>query len=133
MPIPLQPPHVALAASTPTAAELGLMQGFPVPEDKRVTRDNFMLHPYSRWAFQNIRALQPTRGIFRGGDPVAAIAADPVDLDALTFTVANGRQVPLGTWFDESGTDSFLVLHEGKLVYERYFNGMARPSLHQMC
>ena len=108
------------------------MEGFPVPPDKRVTRDNFVIYPYSRWAFQNIRALQPTRGIFRGGDPVAAIAADPVDLDALTFTVANGRQVPLGTWFDESGTDSFLVLHKGKLVYERYFNGMARSSLHQM-
>ncbi|MEY4653310.1 MAG: hypothetical protein RI884_1891, partial [Pseudomonadota bacterium] len=132
MPIPLQPQPDALAASAPTAAELGLMQGFPVPQDKRVTRDNFVIYPYSRWAFQNIRALQTTRGIFRGGDPVAAIAADPVDLDALTFTVANGRQVPLGTWFDESGTDSFLVLHKGKLVYERYFNGMARSSLHQM-
>jgi CubicO group peptidase (beta-lactamase class C family) len=132
MSIPSEPRPVALAASAPTAAELGLMEGFPVPPDKRVTRDNFVIYPYSRWAFQNIRALQPTRGIFRGGDPVAAIAADPVDLDALTFTVANNRQVPLGTWFDESGTDSFLVLHKGKMVYERYFNGMARSSLHQM-
>jgi CubicO group peptidase (beta-lactamase class C family) len=124
--------HDAPPTPAPTAAELGLMQGFPVPQDKRVTRDNFVIYPYSRWAFQNIRSLQPTRGIFRGVDPVADIAADPVDLDALTFTVANGRQVPLGTWFDESGTDSFLVLHKGKLVYERYFNGMERLSLHQM-
>jgi CubicO group peptidase (beta-lactamase class C family) len=125
-------PNGVHAGPTQTAAELGLMQGFPVPQDKRVTRDNFVIYPYSRWAFQNIRSLQPTRGIFRGGDPVAAIAVDPVDLDTLTFTVANGRQVPLGTWFDESGTDSFLVLHKGKLVYERYFNGMERQSLHQM-
>jgi CubicO group peptidase (beta-lactamase class C family) len=132
MTIPCQPRRVALADSALTAAELGLMQGCPVPQDKRVTRDNFMRYPYSRWAFQNIRALQPTRGIFRGGDPVAAIAADPVDLDALSFTVANGRQVRLGTWLDESVTDSFLVLQKGELVYERYFNGMARPSLHQM-
>ena len=115
-----------------TAAELGLMQGFPVPQDKRVTRDNFMLYPYSRWAFQNMRELQPTRGIFRGDDPVAPLAADPVDLDALTFTVANGRKVSLGSWLDESVTDSFLVLHKGELVYERYFNGMARSSQHQM-
>ncbi|MBP6699909.1 MAG: serine hydrolase [Halioglobus sp.] len=115
-----------------TAAELGLMQGFPVPQDKRVTRDNFMLYPYSRWAFQNMRELQPTRGIFRGDDPVAPLAADPVDLDALTFTVANGRKVSLGSWLDESVTDSFLVLHKGELVYERYFNGMVRSSQHQM-
>jgi CubicO group peptidase (beta-lactamase class C family) len=40
--------------------------------------------------------------------------------------------VKLGTWFDESVTDSFLVLHKGALVYERYFNGMTRQSIHQM-
>jgi CubicO group peptidase (beta-lactamase class C family) len=115
-----------------TAEELGLMQGSPVPPDKRVTRENFMRYPFSRWAFQNIRALQPTRGIYRGDNPVASIAANPIDLDALTFTVSNGRQVRLDSWLDESVTDSFLVLHKGELVYERYFNGMARPSLHQM-
>jgi len=48
MTIPSQPRRVALAASALTAAELGLMQGFPVPQDKRVARDNFMVYPYSR-------------------------------------------------------------------------------------
>jgi len=115
-----------------TAAELGLMQGFPVPQEKRVTRDNMSLYPYSRWAFQNIRELQPTREIFRGDGPVSPLATRPVDLDALTFTVANNRKVSLATWLDESVTDAFLVLHKGELVYERYFNGMARPSQHQM-
>jgi len=48
MPIPIEPRRGALAASALTAAELGLMQGFPVPPDKRVTRDNFVIYPYSR-------------------------------------------------------------------------------------
>lgn len=134
----LSVPFAAPAATAPeqpfpvTAAELGLMQGFPVPPDKRVTRDNFMQYPYSRWAFQHIRELQPTRDIYRGESPVSELASAPVDLDSLTFTVANDRKVSLGKWLDESVTDSFLVLHQGKIVYERYFNGMARASRHQM-
>lgn len=115
-----------------TAAQMGFMEGFPVPPDKRVTGENFMQYPYSRWAFQHIRQLQPTRGIYRGDGPVAPLAQNPVDLDKLTFTVADDRKVNLAQWLDESVTDSFLVLHKGKIVYERYFNGMARASQHQM-
>ncbi|MCP5164194.1 MAG: serine hydrolase [Pseudomonadales bacterium] len=115
-----------------TAASLGLMQGFPPPADKRVTRDNFMEYPYSRWAFQHIRELQPTRDIFRGEGSVAPLAPRPVDLDTLKFDVPGDRQLDLKTWLAESVTDAFLVLHRGELVYERYFNGMARTSQHQM-
>jgi len=115
-----------------TAASLGLMQGFPPPPDKRVTRDNFMEYPYSRWAFQHIRELQPTRDIYRGEAPVASLAARPVNLDALSFELPGDRKTDLATWLDASVTDSFLVLHKGELVYERYFNGMTRASQHQM-
>ena len=128
---------LATAAPAPgeapvTAAGLGLMQGFPPPVEKRVTRDNISEYPYSRWAFQHIRELQPTRGIYRGDGPVSSLVTSPVDLDALSFSLPEDRTVNLATWLDESVTDTFLVLHRGELVYERYFNGMARPSQHQM-
>ena len=53
---------LATAAPAPgeapvTAAGLGLMQGFPPPVEKRVTRDNISEYPYSRWAFQHIREM----------------------------------------------------------------------------
>lgn len=115
-----------------TAAGLGLMQGFPPAPDKQVTRNNMMEYPYSRWAFQHIRELQPTRDIYRGEGPTSRLAANPVELDKLSFKLPGDKTIDLATWFDQSVTDSFLVLHRGELVYERYFNGMTRTSQHQM-
>ena len=126
-PVQAAPPTVPV-----TAAELGLMQGFPTAPDKRVSRENFMQYPYSRWAFQHIRELQPTRDMYRGDGPVTPIATAPADLDSLSFTLVGGKTISLEKWLEESVSDSFLVMHKGKLVYERYFNGMSRPSQHQM-
>jgi CubicO group peptidase (beta-lactamase class C family) len=119
-------------AAPPTAAELGLMQGVPVPAEKRVTLENFMLPPYNRWAFQHLRQLQPTVEVYRGEQPAVSLESAPVDLDALEFTVQGGRKLKLATWMDEAYTDSFLVLHRGKLVYERYLNGQQPHTQHQM-
>jgi hypothetical protein len=57
----------AFAETTPapanefaTHAELGLMQGFPPSEEKRVDRSNALFGvPYNRWSYQNMRSLLP--------------------------------------------------------------------------
>jgi CubicO group peptidase (beta-lactamase class C family) len=46
--------------------------------------------------------------------------------------VSGGRSLTLDQWFEESATDSFLVMHKGQLVYERYFNGQQAHTQHQM-
>jgi CubicO group peptidase (beta-lactamase class C family) len=122
----------AHAAPQPGAAELGLMQGFPPPADKQVSRENFMAPPYNRWAFQHIRELQPTREIQRGEGPVTALEEDPLDLDGFVGTVRAGRKLSLGEFVDESHTDAFLILHRGKIVYERYLNGQQQRTQHLM-
>ena len=44
-----------------THHELGLMQGFPPPADKRVSRDNALFGvPYNRWSYQNMRQFYPS-------------------------------------------------------------------------
>jgi hypothetical protein len=48
---------------TSTHVELGLMQGFPPPPDKRVTRSNGVkVPPFNRWAYPNMRQIWPTDG-----------------------------------------------------------------------
>ena len=43
----------ALASDLPkTAADLGLMSGFPPAADQLVTKDNWLAPPYNRWAYQ---------------------------------------------------------------------------------
>ena len=60
------------AAEFATAAELGLMEGFPPPTDKRVDRSNALFTPpFNRWSYLNIRSVYPTAGIGNAAEPVA--------------------------------------------------------------
>ena len=52
-------------------AELGLMQGFPPPVDKLVTRKNWQNPPFNRWAFQHMDQVLRTAHLSRGSGPVA--------------------------------------------------------------
>ncbi len=122
----------ASAAPQPGAADLGLMQGFPPPADKAITLANHMFPPFNRWTFQHLRELHPTREISRGEGASSTLAEEPLDLDGVTGSVRSGRKLSLGQFLDESHTDAFLVLHRGRLVYERYFNGQQRHTRHTM-
>ncbi|WP_193165950.1 serine hydrolase domain-containing protein [Microbulbifer hainanensis] len=115
-----------------TAAELGLMQGEPPPLEKRVDQSNFMQAPYNRWALQHMRELVPTREVPRGSGAPTPLEDNGQDLDDFTVPLASGRNLSVKRWLQESYTDGFLVLHRGKLVYERYFNGQTPGSHHQM-
>jgi len=122
----------AQAAPDPGIAELGLMQGFPPPAQQQITRSNFMAPPLNRWSFQHIRELQPTRELYRGDGPVAALASAALDLGSIKAAVRDGRMLSLDEFLDESHTDAFLVLHRGRIVFERYMNGMQPHRQHQM-
>jgi len=115
-----------------TARELGLMQGFPPPPDKQVTKQNFMDAPQNRWSFQNIRELQPTREVYRGAGPASRLESNAIDLDALEFETSDSRRITFARWQQESYTDAIVVLHRGKIVSEKYSNGMAPHTQHQM-
>ena len=71
------------------------MQGFPPPPGERVTLDNYMSPPYNWWSLQHIRELHPTREIYRGEGPVAALADNPMALGKIEGTVRNGRNLTL--------------------------------------
>jgi len=121
---------LAAAAAEPGAAEPGLMQGFPPPPEQRVDRGNFMASPHNRWAFQRIRELQPTREVHRGISLVAPLEIAPLELGAVAGTVRDGRRLTLDQFLDESHTDAFLILHDGRIVFERYLNGMTPHRQH---
>jgi len=50
----------AVLADDPTAADLGLMDGFNPADDKLVDSTNWIEYPFNRWGFQNIRRILPT-------------------------------------------------------------------------
>lgn len=114
------------------AADTGLMEGFPPPAGKVVDRGNFMQAPYNRWAFKHIREIQPTREIRRGTGAVRTLESRPLPLEELRFELLDGTVTDLDGWLEESRTDAFLVLHQGRIVHERYFDGMTPDQRHQM-
>ena len=129
----LLPVSIGLSASPePRATGQGLMQGFPPEPERRVTRETTMIAPFNRWSFQHIRELHPTRAVHRDAARVSPLASDLRDLGGFSAPVREGRVATLDQLLDASHTDAFLVLHKGRIVYERYLNGMQPDTPHLM-
>jgi hypothetical protein len=120
---------VQAAPAVPTAAgsdplSLGWMVGSPPPADKiiRFADGSFYRFPQLRWSFANMSQLVPMAVVSRGEAPVAVLPRAPrKDIDAVSFTTLDGEPM---TWEQSLGanfTDGIVVLHRGKIVYERYF------------
>ncbi len=86
--------------------------------------------PWNRWSFQNIRQILPTAEVWRGDGPVRSLPRKEQDLDQLPVTSVEGASTTLAGLLDETYTDGFIILKDGAVVYERYFNGMTPRSLH---
>jgi CubicO group peptidase (beta-lactamase class C family) len=106
-----------------------LMAGVPpFPEPSLVTLANWQEPPFNRWAFQHIRELIPTARIARAADPEPLPRAEH---DVLGFRFRYGdRELTVAQMLEETYTDGFLVLHQGRVVAEHYFNGMAPDVPH---
>jgi CubicO group peptidase (beta-lactamase class C family) len=117
--------------SRPTANDvLGLMRGAPpFPPERLVTLDNWQDPPFNRWGFQHVRDLIPTARVRRGDGQPWRLASAERDLSGVTVR-AGRRRVSLDRFLVETFTDGFLVLHHGRIVTERYFNGLSQDTTH---
>lgn len=115
-----------------TAADLGLMQGFPPPKDAQVTRANWLAPPFNRWAFQHADRLFPAH-VFRRDMSVAPLPLGPVmDIGSIQVADVDGSKMPLSTLLEKYYSDGLLVLHKGRIVHEQYWNGMTPQTPHML-
>jgi CubicO group peptidase (beta-lactamase class C family) len=104
---------------------MGWMVGSPPPRDKliRFADASFTQFPATRWSYSNIRQLLPTRGVQRADGSVRPLPREErSDLDAVTFVPLGGDETM--TWGESllaNYTDGIIVLHRGRIVFERYF------------
>ena len=126
-------PDLAAARATDPVA-LGWMLGSPPPPEKliRYVDGSFYRFPQWRWSFSHWRELLPTTLVSRGPGPSAQLTRAPrSDLDAVTF-VPIGGTTPM-TWANSlvaNYTDGIVVLHRGRIVYERYFGALTAERPH---
>lgn len=122
----------SLAETDP--AKMGWMAGSPPPPEKRVqfSDGSYYTFPRTRWSFAHYRELMPTARVKRGNRvPSVLPLALRRDLDGVTFTPLDGG--PPMTWsqaFEAVYGDSVVILHRGRIVYERYDGVMSRDTPH---
>jgi CubicO group peptidase (beta-lactamase class C family) len=116
-----------------TAQELGLMEGFPPPPDRRVTRSNALMKPpFNRWSYQHMRTIFPSAPVGTADEPIPVeVAVDP-GIERLVLRGADGAEVTFPSYLRESCTDALVVVTPQGIVYEAYLNGMGPTRPHQM-
>jgi CubicO group peptidase (beta-lactamase class C family) len=127
-------PAPALSAAESDPVKMGWMVGSPPPADKVIRYHDMSIYrfPQTRWSFANFRQFVPTSNVWRGDGPVSLLPrAERTDIDAITFTPLGGS-APM-TWaqsLEANYTDAIVVLHKGRIVYERHFGVMTPRSQH---
>ena len=117
---------------------LGWMQGSPPPPQRRVCfADGQLLEfPQIRWVLSHLRELVPTANVWRGTGPArdlgTAVGAQQAEIDQLSFDSLDGQRYCWAQSLLDTYTDGIVVLHRGRLVYERYF-GALRPQRPHAC
>ncbi|MCH2338923.1 MAG: beta-lactamase family protein [Pseudomonas sp.] len=123
-----------LTAAESDPVKLGWMQGFPPPADKLIGQpdSNYFSFPKLRWTVCHIRELLPTKAVSRGLDaPTPLRQSLDGSIDAVRFTPL-GTSEPM-TWEQSLAanyTDGIIVLHQGRVVYERYFGCLNEQRKH---
>ena len=108
-----------------------LMRGFPPPSAQRVRPDQVYADPrVTRWYMQHARETARTADVSMRHGPVSALPADPADLDGVEVRRADGGTWTVAQMLRGACVDGMIVLRDGRVVYERYLNGMTPPTPH---
>ncbi|MFC4102386.1 serine hydrolase domain-containing protein [Paenibacillus xanthanilyticus] len=84
-------------------------------------RTKFEEFRFIRRAMLHSNQFRPTVSVKRGSGQPAALIQDPKPMDDLVFTDDQGHTTTLAEVLGANHTDAFLVMHQGRIVYEKYF------------
>lgn len=107
-----------------------VMQGFPPKPETRLTPANWFQLPYLRWSLMHRSMMVATTAVWRGDGPVSPLSFAPQALDDASVTGLDGKPTKLLPHLQSLEADAFLVMHRGRVVYERYFHGMRPQDQH---
>ncbi|MDX2156793.1 MAG: serine hydrolase [Hyphomicrobiaceae bacterium] len=107
-----------------------MMSAFPPPPEAQVTLANWRQSPFNRWGFQHVREIVPSADI--ANDPDDLWRLPPVQADLSRFEIDDGKggHSDLDGFLAATATDAFVLVHRGRVVAERYANGMTPATPH---
>jgi CubicO group peptidase (beta-lactamase class C family) len=110
------------------------MMGSPPLPEKLIMQpeSDYFSFPKLRWTVCHIRELLPTKQVSRGiGSPIKLSYAIDDGIDTVLFKPL-GDDEPM-TWKESltaNYTDGILIVHKGRIVYERYFGCLKEMGKH---
>ena len=108
----------------------GMMDRFPPPQHGQVTLANWRMSPFNQWGFQHVREIVPSADIANDPDDLWRLPPVHADLTALMLDDGQGGYIGLDAFLTRTQTDAFVLLHRGRVLCERYANGMAPITPH---
>jgi CubicO group peptidase (beta-lactamase class C family) len=105
------------------------MHEFPPKSKDQVTLANWRTSPFNRWAFHHVREVVPSADIPNDPHDVWRLAEEPVDTGGLLIENDQGA-LGLDDFLADTATDGLVVLHHGRIVIDRYPDGMPSETPH---
>ena len=93
---------------------------------------NWLTAPINKRSFQNVESLFDTVRIKRSSEVPSEIPLNLRSLDSIEIQNIEGQTQSFKDMIASTHTDSFLVLKNGEIIFEEYFNEMNPESLHLM-
>ncbi len=111
----------------PTAS--AYMQGFPPTEATRIDAENWHLYPQAKWSVRHMRELFGSRDAAPAVRHPIALRESLQSFDDIRLNGEAG-EMSWDEFLTATHTDAAIVLHNGRVVFERYFDGMTPTDTH---
>ncbi|SRR6266851_326843 len=91
---------------------------------------NWRIAPFNRRAFHHVRELIPNADISNDPHAISLLERRSCDFKNLRIDPDSGEALGLEAFIRETDTDGMAIVHRGRLVFERYANGMTEETPH---
>lgn len=122
-----------LDADASDPKKMGWMQGFPPLAEKTVSAldGSFFQFPALRYSVCHMREFLPTVNVPASTIPMELSESIDNHIGQLTFTPL-GEKSPMNfeASLKKNYTDDIIILHRGKVVYEKYFGELTPDGIH---
>lgn len=115
-------------------ATMGWMQGFPPEKVKTLhaSDGSFFAFPALRYSVNHMREFFPTRNVPTTQNKKYKVKTKiDKNIENITFTPWNSTKIMTFTQaLDANYTDGIIIMHKGKIVYEKYSAGLTPEGIH---
>ncbi len=117
---------LSLSAGSLAAEEA--MKNVPAKPSEQVTFMNWSEQPYNKWSFRNV-GMNPSVMVPRSGNILPLAENLNKAIPDLEFKFQGKTHTVKGAMFGDD-TDGYIVLKDGKIVYEEYIGGFEKYDHH---